>query len=203
MTDPRTLQEVFGSIDIYLFDQILKGRLTPGMSILDAGCGNGRNLVYFMRNDFSVYGVDRSAEAIKQIQALAANVATIAETNFRVESVDKMSFENEAFDVVLSSAVLHFAQNESHWLTMVKEMWRVLKPGGLFLARLSSTVGQDRLKHLEGRRYQLPNGPDWFLVDYELLEQTTRNLSGEWIEPFKTIVVHEKRSMSNWFLQKN
>jgi SAM-dependent methyltransferase len=56
------LQELFGNIDIYLFDQLLKGRFFSGMRVLDAGCGTGRNLVYFLRNGYQVFGVDQSAE---------------------------------------------------------------------------------------------------------------------------------------------
>ncbi len=37
-----TLSEEFGAIDIYLFDQLLRGRIRPGMRIFDAGCGYGR-----------------------------------------------------------------------------------------------------------------------------------------------------------------
>lgn len=196
------LQELFGGLDIYLFDQLLKRRLTPGISMLDAGCGGGRNLVYFLRGGFSVFGVDHSAAAVQQIRDLAASVSDISAENFRVEPVEKMSFPNESFDAVLSSAVLHFADDENHWHAMVNEMWRVLKPGGMFFARLASTIGQDQLKHLEGRRYHLPDGSDRFLVDYEMLNETTAALGAEWLEPFKTVVVHNQRSMSNWILRK-
>jgi len=203
MSSQLNLQQQFGSIDIYLFDQLLKGRLTAGMSILDAGCGGGRNLVYFMRNGFKVFGVDSSSEAINHIRTLAARISETQSDNFLVESIEKMSFADESFDVVLSSAVLHFADDEDHWTAMVQEMWRVLKPGGMFFARLSSTVGiSDQLRHIEGRRYLLPDGVNWFLVDFEMLEQTTQALNGEWLEPFKTVVVHNKRSMSNWVIRK-
>ena len=53
-----TLQDEFGSIDIYLFDQLLRARLRPGMRVLDAGCGGGRNLVYLLRNGFDVWATD-------------------------------------------------------------------------------------------------------------------------------------------------
>jgi SAM-dependent methyltransferase len=202
MAHTLSLQQQFGSIDIYLFDQLLKGRLKPGMTLLDAGCGGGRNLVYFLRSGFSVFGVDVSAEAVHQIRTLAASVSDISAENFRIEPVERMSFPDESFDVVLSSAVLHFAADEDHWRAMVNEMWRVLKPGGIFVARLASTIGQDQLQHVEGRRYHLPDGSDRFLVDYEMLNKTTTALSGEWLEPFKTVVVHDQRSMSNWVLQK-
>ena len=199
-----TLHEQFGSIDIYLFDQLLGGRLQPGMSLLDAGCGGGRNLVYFLRNGFKVYGVDQSATAIVQAKSLATELLNAIESDqFRVENVDRMSFSNETFDVVLSSAVLHFANDEEHWQAMVSEMWRVLKPGGIFFARLASTVGiEDQIQPIKGRRYQLPDGSDRFLVDFDMLDKTTKSLGGEWLEPFKTVVVHNLRSMSNWCLRK-
>ena len=199
-----TLHEQFGSIDIYLFDQLLRGRLQPGMSLLDAGCGGGRNLVYFLRNGFKVYGVDQSATAIVQAKSLATELLNDIESDqFRVENVDRMSFSNETFDVVLSSAVLHFANDEEHWQAMVSEMWRVLKPGGIFFARLASTVGiEDQIQPINGRRYHLPDGSDRFLVDFEMLDKTTKSLGGEWLEPFKTVVVHNLRSMSNWCLRK-
>ena len=202
MSIALNLQQQFGSIDIYLFDQLLKGRLARNMSMLDAGCGSGRNLVYFMRSGFSVFGVDRSIEVINQIRSLATSISDLSPENFRVEPVERMSFADESFDVVLSSAVLHFAENENHWLAMVREMWRVLKPGGIFFARLASTIGQEQLEQIDGRRYHLPDGSDRFLVDFEMLDQTTTSLGGEWIEPFKTVVVHEARSMSNWIVRK-
>ena len=199
-----TLNEQFGSIDIYLFDQLLGGRLQPGMSLLDAGCGGGRNLVYFLRNGFKVYGVDQSATAIVQAKSLATELLNAIESDqFRVENVERMSFSNETFDVVVSSAVLHFANDEEHWQAMVSEMWRVLKPGGIFFARLASTVGiEGQIQPINGRRYHLPDGSDRFLVDFDMLDKTTKSLGGEWLEPFKTVVVHNLRSMSNWCLRK-
>ena len=203
MSWQSNLQELFGSIDIYLFDQLLKGRLTPDMTLLDAGCGGGRNLIYFLRTGFSVSGVDQSAEAIDQIRVLAKSLSNLPLENFRHEPVDMMSFADSTFDVVVSSAVLHFAKDENHWRGMVREMWRVLKPGGLFFARLASTIGmQDQIEHIEGRQYRLPDGQDWFLVDFNMLSQTTEMLGADWLEPFKTVVVQNKRSMSNWCLRK-
>ena len=197
------LQDWFGAIDIYLFDLVLKGRITPEMKLLDAGCGGGRNLTYFFRTGFDVSGVDQSAAAIAEIQALAAALApNLPAENFRLEAVEKMSFDDAAFDVVLSSAVLHFARDENHWREMVGEMWRVLKPGGIFFARLASNVGIDGIRLIEGRRYHLPDGSQRFLVDEEMLLRETESLGGQWLEPFKTVVVHHQRAMSNWVLRK-
>jgi SAM-dependent methyltransferase len=204
MTSQLDLPEWFGSIDIYLFDQLLKKRITPSMTVLDAGCGGGRNLVYLLRSGFEIFGVDQSAASIAQIRALAATLAPqLPASNFRIEPVEQMSFGDAAFDVVISSAVLHFARNEQHWQSMVAEMWRVLRPDGIFFGRLASSIGiEDQIKQIEGRRYHLPDGSDRFLVDEQMLTHTTESLGGQWLEPFKTVVVQNMRSMSNWCLRK-
>lgn len=199
-----SLQEWFGGIDIYLFDQLLKGRFVAGMRVLDAGCGQGRNLVYFLRSGYDVFGVDESCEAIAQTRRLAAAWAPhLPEENFCVEAVEKMSFADTSFDVVVSSAVLHFAPDENLWEAMLKEMWRVLKPGGIFFARLASTIGiEDQVELIEGRRYHLPDGSERFLVDEAMLLRVTAGLGGEFIEPIKTTVVQNMRAMTTWCLRK-
>ena len=204
MPSQQNLQEWFGGIDIYLFDQLLKGRLTPEMRVLDAGCGGGRNLIYFLNSGYDVCAVDSSLISIAQVQRLSALLAPhLSPNNFRAEPVEQMSFADASFDVVISSAVLHFARDETHWRNMAKEMWRVLRPGGIFFARLASSVGlEEKIELIEARRYHLPDGSDRFLVDEEMLRSTTASLGGEWLEPFKTVVVADMRSMSNWCLRK-
>src|SRR5437588_591421 len=197
------LREWFGGIDIYLFDLLLKGHITSEMKLLDAGCGCGRTLTYFFKAGFDVSGVDQSPAAIAEIRSLAGAMApSLPVENFRIEAVEKMSFGDSNFDVVLSSAVLHFARDENNWSQMVREMWRVLKPGGIFFARLASTVGIDGIKLIEGRRYHLPDGSERFLVDEEMLLRETESIGGQWLEPFKTVVVQHQRAMSNWILRK-
>ena len=204
MTLSLNLQEWFGGIDIYLFDQLLKGRFVPGMRVLDAGCGNGRNLVYLLRSGYEVFGVDESPEAVAQTRRLASALAPhLSADNFHVEAVERMSFADAAFDVVLSSAVLHFARDEAHWSSMVKEMWRVLQPGGIFFARLASTIGmEDQVELIEGRRYHLPDGSERFLTDEAMLLRVSAELGAEFIEPIKTTVVQNMRAMTTWCLRK-
>jgi len=204
MTPSLSLQEWFGGIDIYLFDQLLKGRFVAGMRVLDAGCGQGRNLVYFLRSGYEVFGVDESREAIAQTRRLASSLAShLPKENFRVEAVERMSLADTSFDVVLSSAVLHFAHDEQKWEAMLKEMWRVLKPGGIFFARLASTIGiEDQVELIEGRRYHLPDGSERFLVDEAMLLRVTAELGGEFVEPIKTTVVQNLRAMTTWCLRK-
>jgi tellurite methyltransferase len=69
------LQQTFGNIDIYLFDQLLKGRCDNCKKVLDAGCGSGRNLFYFLRNGYEVFGVDPNAQAVEMVKELSAVLA--------------------------------------------------------------------------------------------------------------------------------
>jgi ubiquinone/menaquinone biosynthesis C-methylase UbiE len=200
-----TVRELFGDIDIYLFDQILKGRFNSDMKILDAGCGGGRNLVYFLREGYEVFGIDQNRQAIEQVQSLALKLApNLSQNNFQVSSVEKMPFPAEHFDVVISSAVLHFAGNQEHFHEMLAEMWRVLKSGGLFFARLASSIGiEDRIQQSQNRRFLLPDGSERFLVDEDLLTAAANQLGGIWQEPLKTTNVQNLRCMSTWVLRKN
>ena len=203
MSEPSdSLREQFGDIDVYLFDQLLRGRIVSGMKVLDAGCGSGRNLVFLMRAGFDVWGVDESAETITAVQRLATELVEVPPGRFRVERVESMSHDAGSMDVVISSAVLHFARDANHWMAMVHEMWRVLAPGGLLFARLATTVGQPHLTPLGGGRYVMPDGTTRFLVDHERLLDVTRELGGSLLDPLKSTVVHEQRSMGTWVVRR-
>ena len=199
-----TLQEQFGQIDIYLFDQLLKGRIAPGMRILDAGCGSGRNLVYFLREGYEVYAADLDVQAIDGVRSLARKFApALPESNFRVEAVEHMSFDDACADVVISNTVLHFARDDAHFESLLLGSWRVLKPGGLFFSRLGSTIGMEsQVKHIQGRRYKSPDGAERYLVDEALLGSFAERLGGELADPLKTTVVQSQRSMTTWVLRK-
>jgi tellurite methyltransferase len=231
MQTPIDLQKWFGGIDIYLFDQLLKGRFVPGMRVLDAGCGSGRNLIYFLRSGYEVFAVDESEQAILQVRQLASALAPhLPPDNFRVGPVERLLWDSAdsshqpvtrtdtpsvggathksesafaGFDLVVSSAVLHFARNEDQWQAMVNEMWRVLNPDGIFFARLASMIGmENQVRLIDGRRYRLPDGSDRFLVDEAMLHRVTSGVGGEFIEPIKTTVVENQRAMTTWVLRK-
>ena len=199
-----TLQEQFGQMDIYLFDQLLKGRISPGMRILDTGCGSGRNLVYLLREGYEVYAVDSDAQAVESVRSLARTLApALPESNFRVEAVENMSFDDACADVVLSNTVLHFARDDAHFESMLHGSWRVLKPGGLFFCRLGSSIGMEsQVERVQGRRYRSPDGSERYLVDEGLLGSLTERLGAELADPLKTTVVQNQRSMTTWVLRK-
>jgi tellurite methyltransferase len=203
---PETaLIEHFGQIDIYLFDQLLKGRIAPGMRVLDAGCGSGRNLVYLLREGYEIYAADINAEEVQAVRRMArAFGSLLPEENFRVEAVEAMSFADACADVVVCNTVLHFARDDAHFQAMVDGLWRVLKPGGILFCRLGSAVGMEsRVVRIEGRRYKSPDGSLRYLVDEALLIAHTERLGGVLADPIKTTVVQDQRAMTTWVVRKN
>jgi tellurite methyltransferase len=200
----NNLWELYGNIDIYLFDQLLKGRFNNCNKVLDAGCGGGRNLVYFLRNGFDVYGIDPNPQVVEVVTELAASLAPgIPSSNFWVASAEELPFDDGHFDLVISSAVLHFATNAFHFDSMLRSMWRVLKPGGYLFARLASDIGIETLVQSMGNgRYLLPDGSERFLVNEEMLLDYTNDLNGKLYEPIKTTNVQNLRCMTTWCLQK-
>lgn len=200
---PNTLQQAFGNIDIYLFDQLLKGRFDNCKTVLDVGCGTGRNLHYFLQNGFEVFGVDPNIKAVEMVQELSKTLASQnLQGNFSVGTAEDLPFNNDEFDLVISSAVLHFARDEQHFDNMVRSMFRVLKPSGYFFARLASDIGIEGLvKPLGKGRYFLPDGSERFLVNQQTLFNYTVEF-GELYEPIKTTNVQNLRCMTTWCVQK-
>ncbi len=199
------LPEQFGDIDIYLFDQLLRGRIVPGMRVLDAGCGSGRNLIYFLRHGYEVFGVDRDPASVIGVRRLAAALApNLPPENFRTEALESISFPAAFAEFVISSAVLHFARDDDQFRDMLHATWRVLEPGGVLFCRLASSIGMEhQMQRLEGRRFLLPDGSQRYLVDEALLSQAANDLGGRMIDPLKTTVVQNQRSMTTWVLRKD
>ena len=200
----RDLVTEFGHIDIYVFDQLLRGNIPPGARVLDAGCGGGRNLVYLLRAGREIFAVDSNPDNVEKVRGLAASLAPrLPRTNFRAEAIETMTFPDEFVDVVLSSAVLHFARDDAHFQAMLRAMWRMLAPGGLFFCRLASSIGiENRVEALEGRRHALPDGTERFLVDEPMLLKATGELGGTLVDPLKTTIVQDLRAMTTWVVRK-
>jgi tellurite methyltransferase len=199
----RELRTQFGDIDIYLFDQILRGRFDARTRVLDAGCGEGRNLIYFLQHGFTCFGVDEDATAIQLMRHAAARLAPhLPADNFIVGSLDQLPHADGSMDAVLASAVLHFASDEAHWTRMVREMWRVLAPNGLLFARLASNIGIESLVGPAGRVVRLPDGSNRFIVDESLLLGWTERLGGRLADPIKTTNVQQQRCMTTWCVVK-
>lgn len=200
----ENIRETFGDIDIYLFDQIQKGRFSPEMRILDAGCGGGRNIIWFMKNGVDVSAVDVEERVVANIRELARRLAPdLAAENFQVATLGALPFPEENFDWVICNTVLHFAENKvqfDHWMD---EMWSKIKPGGMFFARLASSIGiKDLLVPTSEGRYMMPDGTERFIVDEQMLISSTERIGGHFIEPIKTTNVANIRCMTTWVISK-
>jgi SAM-dependent methyltransferase len=199
------LRSTFGEIDIYLFDQLARGHFDRRPRVLDAGCGDGRNLVFFLRNGFTCFGIDRDPAAITQVRTLAARLApTVPLDHFVTGELDQLPWPDASLDAVIASAVLHFARDEPHFAGIVQELWRVLAPKGLLFARLASTIGLEAtLGSAGGTRVRLPDGSVRFVVDQEMLLGWTDRLGGTLVDPIKTTNVQGERCMTTWCIVKS
>jgi SAM-dependent methyltransferase len=198
------LHTEFGDIDIYLFDQLLRGRFDGRRRVLDAGCGHGRNLPYFLRHGFEVYAIDEDPAAVNATKKLAASLAPrLPSDNIRQGSLHVLPWPDGRMDAVVCSAVLHFARDSIHFDRMVEEMWRVLARGGLFFARLASSIGIESLLPETTGRMRLPDGTDRFVVDEGTLVDTSARLGGTLLDPIKTTVVQNQRAMTTWVVRRN
>jgi SAM-dependent methyltransferase len=198
------LRAQFGEIDIYLFDQLSRGRFDRRHRILDAGCGGGRNLRFFLTHGFDVRVSDADAGAIDAVRALSRHHGiSLPHDRLHCGSLDSLPWDDGAVDAVICSAVLHFARDERHFAAMLHEMWRVLAPGGLFFARLATSIGLERALPVTTGRVRLPDGSDRFVMDERGLLDWTARLGGELLDPIKTTNVQNVRAMTTWVVGKS
>lgn len=194
------IEEVIGATDIYLVDQIMKGRYRQGDIILDAGTGYGRNLHWFVRNNMVIYGIDVDGRAI---QELRTRYPMIAE-RFQQGAVDRLPVGDAHFDHVISSAVLHFATDIGHFHRMITEMVRVLKPGGSLFIRMTADIGiENKVRRVGDGVYEIPDGSRRFLLTRTLLAELMRKNGLSFLEPLKTVNVEDVRCMSTLVLRKD
>ena len=197
------LRGEFGDIDIYLFDQLLRGRFDGRRRILDAGCGGGRNLPYFLTHGYDVFAIDEDPAAITAARRLAARLApSLPLDNIRQGALHVLPWPDGRMDAVICSAVLHFARDRVHFDRMLDEMWRVLARGGVFFARLASSIGLEALLPDTTGRVRLPDGSDRFVVDERLLLDAVYERGATLLDPIKTTNVQNQRCMTTWVLQK-
>jgi SAM-dependent methyltransferase len=198
------LHSAFGEIDIYLFDQLLRGRFDSRRRVLDAGCGDGRNLIYLLGRGFDCFGIDRDPSAIARVRAAAARLAPgLPPEHFLAGELDRLPWADGSMDAVVCSAVLHFAVDVAHFDRMIAELWRVLAPDGMLFARLASNIGIEGAVGPAGRRVRLPDGSDRFVADEALLLDRTERLGGTLLDPIKTTNVQQQRCMTTWVVRRS
>lgn len=188
------VQHTFGNTDIYLMDQILKNRYQQHERILDAGCGSGRNLQWFLSTNKTIFAIDQNESAIYQLQH---RHASLPQGRFQIADVKNLPFADNYFDHVISSAVLHFASGTHHFLAMLTEMQRVLRPGGSLFIRMASDIGiEHKLNQGNDGVFSIPDGTRRFLLTRSLYQQLLAEYNFAAIEPLKTVNVADERCMS-------
>jgi ubiquinone/menaquinone biosynthesis C-methylase UbiE len=190
------IESLFGKIDIYLIDQILKNRYALKDSILDAGCAEGRNLKWFYANKFDIYGIDTDEKRLKKAKFNYPN----STSNFKVGSIDALPYGENKFDHIICSAVLHFAKNEQHFFKMFTELVRVLKPKGTLLIRVASNIGLDG--NTPYLKESSTNREGTFYLTRTNIKSIQEKYNLELIEPIKTTNVEDKRAMTTLVLRK-
>ncbi|WP_192347478.1 bifunctional 2-polyprenyl-6-hydroxyphenol methylase/3-demethylubiquinol 3-O-methyltransferase UbiG [Algoriphagus sp. Y33] len=198
------LNKLLGNIDIYLLDQILKGRFSKDMRILDAGCGEGRNAVYFINGGYQIFGIDRDETAIQYCRYMASSLDKSYDVyRFQVGGLEEIPFHQKAFDAVICSAVLHFAQDESAFWQMISEMLRVLKPGGILWFRMTTAFGGmlEQSQSVGEGKYLLPDGSVRFLLTQNQLDKL-EEMGMRLLEHPKSVLVHGQRAMGVFVMEK-
>jgi len=197
-----TIQEQFGQIDIYVFDQILRGNIAAGMRVLDAGCGYGRNLMHLLREGCEVFALDADPAGVEHVRRLSASLATgLPDENFHAGQIERMPFPSGFADVVICNSVLHFSRDESHFRAILGELWRVLKPGGMLFCRLGSRIGME-FEQVRPNIFVVGDGSEWFLVDERMLLELTDEMNAVLVDPLKTTIVQDYRCMTTWVIRK-
>lgn len=105
-------------------------KIRAGETVLDVGCGTGDLTLLAKRASGEtgrVYGIDASPEMIEAARSRASREKL--EVEFRLEPIEKLSFADNSFDVVLSSLMMHHLPPDVQRAGL-QEIYRVLKPGG-------------------------------------------------------------------------
>lgn len=117
---------------IWTIAKELAGDLT-GKVVLDAGCGDGWYCAYMQESGAEVHGSDFSGKAISFAEIILPKVS------FKVGSLLELPYEDNFFDVVFSFQVLEHIP-PADLPQAIKEVYRVLKPGGLFIPSVPTVV---------------------------------------------------------------
>lgn len=198
------LNRLLGNVDIYLLDQILKGRFTKEMKILDAGSGEGRNAVYFIRQGYQIFGIDPNETAVQYCRFISKSINPEFDSHrFQVGKLEEIPFHSGAFDAVICSAVLHFSENVDNFWQMIAEIDRILKPGGVFWFRMTTGFGGilEGSQALEKGLFLLPDGSERFLLTQEHVDNLEKK-GFRHLENPKSVLVHGQRAMGVFVMQK-
>lgn len=199
------LNSTFGNADLILIDQILKNRFQRQTKILDAGCGEGRNMTFFINNGFNIYGIDTNPDAIK----IARIYCKSLNKRYEAEQIQQFSIENNPFpdnffDAIICINVLHSAKNRNDFFLWFGELFRMLSYGGFLLLGMQSNIGLSRY-HKAGDQKNIGESgqEDLYLLTGDVLDEILRLDYLKAVENTKTLMIDEKISNTYLFLEKS
>lgn len=193
------LKQSIEGVDIYILDQILKDRYQSGDIILEAGCGNGRNLKWFYKNGFKIHGTDINLKRLDGCKS----IYTEQKEHFIEAELENMPYESNTFDHVICIAVLHFANDLSQYLKMFEELLRILKPQGSLLIRTATNFGiENQVQEMGSGVFNLPDGSTRFLLTSDIFKDFESDNRFNWLENVKTTIVKNKRAMTTLVIKK-
>lgn len=186
------ITKTWSNVDIMLIDQVLKNNLKASSVICDAGCGSGRNIEPFLQLKSEVWGFDPSINAIHNIKKIAKHYGA-NESNFHTQSIENNTLPTEYYDFVICNAVLHFCSDSIDFSNSLDKLWSLVKPKGILFCRFATDI----------------NWPDTssrdtftFLADRELIMKCCEQMNAQFIDPLKTTLVDQSRTMSTLVLKK-
>ena len=95
--------------------------------LLNIGCAHGPDFLLF-KESFELYGVDYSSEMLKLTQKYAEKYQL--KLNLQQADARRLPYENNYFDFAIAVAVYHHIEDKDGRTQALKELYRVLKPGG-------------------------------------------------------------------------
>ncbi|MEO9482801.1 MAG: class I SAM-dependent methyltransferase [Ekhidna sp.] len=188
----------FGDMDLFLMDLILKGHIKRDAEVLDIGCGEGRNGIYFIREAYTYHGWDTDASKLKLLEYLAKSIAH-AKATFETHDIREAA-EEKKFDLVICSRLLHFATTKDDFLLMWNKIADRLDKDGILYASMDSAVDTGIASRRNNGTVEFPDGRVSFALTNDLYDEIRKGF--EEVEPLRTLVHHNERAQSFVCLRK-
>jgi len=149
--------------------------LVPGMKLLDLACGDGLDLVYYKTLGANIFGLDASEELVK----IARNKNLDAD--IRVGFFEKIPFDNEQFDIVLSKYAIQTSKDMN---PVFSEIHRVLKPGGVMMYLVTHPFRQYFEKKEEKADYFEQKIVDAHILNNSIIVKEPSHTFNEYLNEF-------------------